>query len=49
VAEALRALASDYLARAANLHHQDSRLDDASALGGIRRHHGSDEQMFGAK
>ena len=36
VAEALRTLASDYLARAAQL------------LASIRRHHGSDEQMLGA-
>jgi hypothetical protein len=46
VAEALRALASDYLARAAKLHQQIRTTPQLFAA--IRRHHGSEEQMFGA-
>jgi hypothetical protein len=34
VAEALRALTSDYLVRAAKLHHQTADYTTASALGG---------------
>jgi hypothetical protein len=47
VAEALSALASDYLARATKLHHQTTATPQL--LAAIRRHHGSDEQMFGAE
>jgi hypothetical protein len=46
VAEALRALASDYLARAAKLHQQIRTTPQLFAA--IRRYHGSEEQMFGA-
>jgi hypothetical protein len=49
VAEALRALASDYLARAAKLHHQTADYTTPQLLAAIRRHHGRNEQMFGAK
>jgi hypothetical protein len=49
VAEALRALASDYLARAAKLHHQIADYTTPQLLAAIRRHHGGNEQMFGAK
>ena len=49
VAEALSALASDYLAHAAKLHHQTADYTTPQLLAAIRRHHGGDEQMFGAK
>ena len=49
VAEALSALASDYLARAAKLHHQTADYTTPQLLAAIRRHHGGDEQMFGVE